>query len=207
MSGPVSQPGAPAPVPARQAILAAAEALGWGVVDDAWLHEAGLSDTSRTRPGIEGAIEAVRRRRARAFVVAKRDRVDRALRDVARLMDAVTRQYWALVALEVDVRARHGRVVVATFAPYERRLLGERTRAALAARKAAGLHVGRKPAVPQEIVERIVAERQAGASLYTIARGLNADGISGSAGGRWYASTVRYVLMGVGTSSASRPVP
>jgi DNA invertase Pin-like site-specific DNA recombinase len=203
MNEPVPPPDGPAPGQARQAIRARAESLGWGIVDDAWLSEAGLSDTARIRPGTEGAIEAVRRRKARALVVAKQDRRDRALRDVARLMDTVTRQYWALVALEADVRTQHGRVVLATFAPYERRLLGERTRAALAARKAAGFHVGRKPAVPQEIVERIVAERQAGASLHAIARGLNAEGVRSSAGGRWYASTVRYVLM----SAGGRPSP
>jgi DNA invertase Pin-like site-specific DNA recombinase len=118
------------------------------------------------------------------------------------MMDVVTAEHWALVALAVDFGTRHGRSALATFAPYERRLLGERTREALAARKAAGVRLGRRRAVPEHIVARITAERQAGASLSSIARGLNGDGISGSGGGRWYASTVRYLLMG---ASAGRP--
>ena len=47
----------------------------------------------------------------------------------------------------------------------------------------------------KEIVDRIVAERQAGASLYAIKDHLNAEGIKGSGGGTWYASTVRHVLL------------
>lgn len=187
--------------------MAAAKDRGWGVVDDSWLAAAGLSANARVRPGIDGALEAMRRRRARALVVAKRERIAHALREVARLMDVVTSQHWALVAVAVDVRTRHGHVALATFAPYERRFLAERTRAALATRKAAGMQLGRRPAVPMDIVARIVAERQAGASLYTIARGLNADGISGAQGGRWYASTVRYVLMGAGANGGSRRGP
>lgn len=203
---PASQPDAPAPEAARQAILAAAEGRGWREVDGAWMDGAGLSDTDMLRPGIEGALDGLRRRKGRALVVAKRDPVARALRDVARLMDVATGQYWALVALAVDVRARHGRFVVATFAPYERRFLGDRSRAAVAARRAAGLYVGRRPAVPEDIVRRIVSERQGGASLYTIAGGLNAEGIRGSAGGRWYASTVRFVLISVERDAKSRSV-
>jgi DNA invertase Pin-like site-specific DNA recombinase len=139
--------------------------------------------------------------------VAKRDRVGASLLDVARLMDTVTRHYWALVALEVDVHTAQGRVTLATFAPYERRLLAERTRAALAAKKAEGVRLGRRRAVRIDIIERVVAERQAGSSLYTIAAGLNAEGISGSAGGRWYASTIRSVLLGVARDAITTPTP
>ena len=63
--------------------------------------------------------------------------------------------------------------------------------------------MGRERAVPDEIVRRVVAERQAGASMYAIASRLNADGIMGSARGRWHASTVRYVLMGVERDAGS----
>jgi DNA invertase Pin-like site-specific DNA recombinase len=196
MSEPVSQPDATAAA-ARQAILAAAEGHGWREVDRAWIDNSGLSASDLQRPGIEGALDALRRRRARALVVAKLDRIDPSIRDVARLMDTVTRQTWALVALEVRLQTAHGNAALATFVPYERRFLAERTRAALAARKAAGLHVGRERAVPEDVVQRIVTERQSGASLRSIARGLNADGIRGSARGNWHASTVRYVLMSV----------
>jgi len=186
-------------------LLAEAESRGWREVDRGWFDDAGLSDTNLLRPGIQGALDGLRRGRARRLVVAKRRAVAASLLDVASLMNTVTRLHWALVALEVDIHTAHGRVTVATFAPYERFLLGQRTRAALAARKAAGVRLGRKRAVPKDIIERVVDERKAGASLYAIAAGLNADGISGSAGGRWYASTVRSILIGVERDATSPP--
>ena len=200
-------PDAPEPEVARQAILADAEDRGWREVDRGWIDDAGLSDADLSRPGIEGALDGLQRGGARMLVVAKRDRAAATLLDVARIMDPVTRLYWALVALEVDVHTTHGRFTVAAFAPYERRLLAERTRAALAAKKAEGVRLGRRRAVPDAIINRVVAERKTGASLYTIAAGLNDDGISGSAGGRWYASTVRSVLNGVERDAQSQRSP
>jgi DNA invertase Pin-like site-specific DNA recombinase len=198
-SGHVSEPASRPDAAARQAILAAAISRGWAVVDDVWLVSAGLVPSDLARPGIDGALEALRRRGTRAVVVTKPRRGTRLFAELAQLMDVATAEYWALVALAVDVRTRHGRSAIATFAPFERRFLGDRIRAGLAARRAAGLNVGRRRAVSPDIVARIVAERRAGASLPAIAGGLNADGISGSGGGRWYASTVRYVLTSIGS--------
>jgi DNA invertase Pin-like site-specific DNA recombinase len=206
MNGPASQRDAAALSAARHAILVAADGRGWREVDRAWIEEAGLSASDLGRTGVAAALEGLRRPRSRALVVAKRDRVVPSLGDVGRMMDDVTNHQWALVALALGVRTTHGRVVIATFAPYERRFLAERTRAAMAARRAAGIRLGRRRAVPEDVVERIVAERRDGASLAAIARGLDADGISGSAGGRWYASTVRSVLVSLEREARSRSV-
>lgn len=49
--------------------------------------------------------------------------------------------------------------------------------------------------LPQQVVNRIVAERAAGMSLSSIADLLNDEGVPTARGGaRWYASTVRAVL-------------
>jgi hypothetical protein len=59
---------------------------------------------------------------------------------------------------------------------------------------------GRPPAVAPEIVERILAMRAAGHSLARIAAELNTDGIPTAHGGaRWWASTVRGVLLRLST--------
>ncbi len=54
---------------------------------------------------------------------------------------------------------------------------------------------GRKAALPPEVVARIRDEHLKGKSLGEIARGLDADGVRTSQGGRrWWSSTVRTVL-------------
>jgi DNA invertase Pin-like site-specific DNA recombinase len=85
--------------------------------------------------------------------------------------------------------------VLATFAPCERRSISERTRAALALKRAQGVRLGRPPQMSQYAIERIRRERAAGRSLAAIANGLNADRIPTAQGGRrWYPATVRYTL-------------
>jgi DNA invertase Pin-like site-specific DNA recombinase len=94
--------------------------------------------------------------------------------------------------------------VLATFAQFERRLIGERTREAMAAKRAQGARFGRPRQMPADVVERIREERKGGASLPKIAAGLNADGVPTAQGGRrWYPSTVRAVLIGRGGRRAS----
>jgi DNA invertase Pin-like site-specific DNA recombinase len=85
--------------------------------------------------------------------------------------------------------------VLASFAHCERRAISERTRAALAVKRAQGVRLGRPPQMSQYAIERIRRERAAGSSLAAIANGLNADRIPTAQGGRrWYPATVRYTL-------------
>ena len=85
--------------------------------------------------------------------------------------------------------------MLATFAPFERRLISQRTRQALAAKRAQGVRLGRPPRMSQYAIEPIRRERAAGHSLAAIANGLNADRIPTAQGGRrWYPATIRYTL-------------
>lgn len=85
--------------------------------------------------------------------------------------------------------------VMASAAQWERRIIGQRTRDALAARRAAGVRLGRPSHIPPEIVARIVHEREGGRTLRAIADSLNMDGVPTAQGGRrWHASTVRFAL-------------
>ena len=53
---------------------------------------------------------------------------------------------------------------------------------------------GRRTGLPEEVIARIRRERADGRSLGQIARGLNADGVPTSQGGRqWWPSTIRAV--------------
>jgi hypothetical protein len=65
----------------------------------------------------------------------------------------------------------------------------------LAAKKAAGVRLGRPRQLPTEVVERIVRSKAAGGSLAGIAREFTAEGVATAQGGkRRYASTVAAVL-------------
>jgi DNA invertase Pin-like site-specific DNA recombinase len=86
--------------------------------------------------------------------------------------------------------------MLATFAQFKRRLISQRTKEALAVKKASGVRLGRPPTMPQAVVKRIQRQRARGDSLRKIAAALNEDGVPTAQGGvRWYAGTVRHVLL------------
>jgi DNA invertase Pin-like site-specific DNA recombinase len=120
--------------------------------------------------------------------------------DLAGVMAKAQKQGWALVALDVavDTSTPTGEAmahVLATFAQLERRLISQRTRDALAIKKAQGVQLGRPRSMPNEIRERIRRMHASGESLAGIARALTAEGVpTAQTGRRWYPSTVRAVL-------------
>ena len=83
--------------------------------------------------------------------------------------------------------------VLATFAQFERRLIGQRTREALAIKRTEGVRLGRPPVLPGRCCIR--SERAERRSLAAIATALNRDRIPTAHGGvQWHPSTVRAVL-------------
>jgi DNA invertase Pin-like site-specific DNA recombinase len=192
----------------RAAILAEAERRGWREL--AFVEDAGYSGKTTNRPGLRTALDVLNRGEAARLVVAKMDRLSRSLLDFTLIMGEAQRQGWALIALDcpVDPSTPTGEAmasIMATFSQLERRLIGQRTREALAVKRAQGVRLGRPAAVPLDVVRRIAAQREAGASLRAIADRLNADAVATAHGGRrWYASTVRAVLESNAAGSAAR---
>lgn len=183
----------------RAALAAECERRGWELVDV--LTDAAASGKSLAgRPGLAAALAACEDGTAQALVVAKLDRLSRSLLDFAGLMERAQRKGWNLVALDlgIDLSTPAGEFmagVMASAAQWERRIIGARTRDALAVKRAEGVRLGRPAGLPAEVLRRIVAEREAGASLRAVADSLTADGVPTSQGGtRWHASTVRAVL-------------
>jgi DNA invertase Pin-like site-specific DNA recombinase len=182
----------------RRAIAATCTRRGWQLLEV--LAEAGFSAEELKRPGIQQALRVLESGDATALVARKLDRPSRSLLDLACLLASAQKQSWALVALDcaLDETTPAGEALVnvlASFAPCERRLLSQRTRQALARKRAQGVRLGRPPTMSPYAIERIRRERAAGASLAAIANGLNADRIPTAQGGRrWYPATVRYTL-------------
>jgi DNA invertase Pin-like site-specific DNA recombinase len=182
----------------RDAIAREAERRGWDVVA---IHEdGGASGRSLDgRPGLSAALSAVAAGEADVVVVAKLDRLSRSLIDFAGLLERARREGWAVVALDlgVDTTTPAGELVanvMAAVAQWERRVIGERTKAALAVRRAEGVRLGRPPSIPDSIRAHILGERARGLTFRAIAAHLNEDGVPPARNGRrWHPETVRKV--------------
>jgi DNA invertase Pin-like site-specific DNA recombinase len=185
----------------REQIVRECERRGWHLVDV--VEDAGYSAKDLKRPGVQAALEVLRLRAADTLVVHKLDRLSRSLLDFSGVMATAQRQGWALLALDcaVDTSTPAGEAmanVLATFAQFERRLISQRTKDALAIKRAQGVRLGRPRSLPAELVERISEERRSGRTLAAIATGLNEDNVPTAQGGaRWHASTVAAVLRSV----------
>lgn len=182
----------------RKAIRAACKDRGFHLVNV--VQDSGFSAKDLNRPALQTALGALDQGEVDALVVAKLDRLSRSLLDFASVMERSKRKGWSVVALDlgVDTTTPAGEMVanvMASFAAYERRLIGQRTKDALEVKKAQGVTLGRPRTLPSDVAERIATERAKGMSLAAIAAGLNADGVETAQGGsRWYPSTVRAVL-------------
>lgn len=181
----------------RTAITAEASRRGW---DLEFIEDAGISGATMDRPGLQTALARLDMGSADILCVAKLDRISRSVNQGSAIIERAQRKGWSLVALDfgLDMSTPAGEMVASVLlstAQYERRLIGQRTKDALAAKKAAGVRLGRPQSLPDPVVQRIMAERSEGHSLPAIASGLEADGISTARGGtRWYPSTVKAVL-------------
>ena len=183
----------------RAAILAEAQRRGWAETDLTFVEDAGFSGKNLDRPGICAALDELRHRRADTLVVSKLDRLSRSMLDFAGLMDRANREHWALVALDlgVDTSTPSGDVmagVLALFAQFERRLIGQRTRDALAQKRLAGVQLGRPVSISARVASQIVELRAAGLTLRGIVEQLAELGIPTVSGGGWQISTVQRVL-------------
>jgi DNA invertase Pin-like site-specific DNA recombinase len=183
----------------RRAILAECERRGWHLVET--IEDAGYSARDLRRPCIQEALRALERGEASALVLAKLDRLSRSMLVVSKLMAKATSEHWALVALDVavDTSTPSGEAManmLGTFSQFERRLISQRTKEALAVKRASGVRLGRPPTMPHAVVRRIQRQRARGESLRKIAQDLNEAGVPTAQGGaRWYAATVRHVLL------------
>ena len=184
----------------KSAILNEAQRRGWEQVTI--IEDVGVSGRDLNRPGIRAALETLERGEASTLVVAKLDRLSRSMLDFAGIMEMAQEQGWALVALDVsvDTTTPAGEAmanVMATFAQFERRLIGQRTREALAQKRKQGVRLGRPPAIKPALARRIRAEREKGGTLREIADRLNAEGVPTPRGGKeWRPSSLEAVLRG-----------
>jgi DNA invertase Pin-like site-specific DNA recombinase len=134
----------------RAAVVAWAERGGHEVV--AWFEDRGLSgaDGLEDRPGLAGALRALREVGATCLVAAKRDRIARDTL-VALTVEASAQRAGAVVRTAdgmsdmTGAAGKMARGMLDLFAAYERDVIAERTAAALAVKAARGERVGTCP--------------------------------------------------------------
>jgi len=183
----------------RASIEAGATNRGWTI--DRWYEDPASTGKNLDRPHLVAALGSLEKGEADGIIVAKLDRLSRSLFDFAGLLNTAKRGGWNIVALDlgVDTTTPGGEMmagVVATFAQYERRLISERTKDALAAKKAQGVVLGCPVKMDIATQKRIFDERRAGKGWTAISDGLNADGVPTAQGGKkWHPSTVRATFM------------
>ena len=173
--------------------------------------DAGASAKSLKRDGIQNVISLVQSDAVDGVIVAKLDRLTRSMKDLHVLLDSVfSKVELHSVAEKVDTSTAAGRLVLnvlMSVAEWEREAIGERTSAALQAKKAkskkrvvnGGAPYGWKW-VDGELVE--IPEQQEGLAIMRrlrdsgmtyreIAKRLNEMKLSTQKGGEWKSATVR----------------
>ena len=179
----------------RDAIDAEAKRHDWDVE---YYTDAGVSG-KLVGPQLAEVLQLLASGQGDSLVVAKMDRLARSIINAANIIELANDQGWSLVVLDLgmDLTTPAGEAMahmLAVFAQFERRLISERTKAALAARKSRGLPHGRKSQAPPGVVRRIVMDRNTGRSFDKIATALEAEGILSPTGRPdWQASTVRRI--------------
>jgi DNA invertase Pin-like site-specific DNA recombinase len=172
---------------------------GWQLVDV--VRDEGVSGSTLNRPGLRHALERIVAGDADGLVVAKLDRLTRSMRDFCEIGDWFEEAGAALVMLEpdVDTSTPAGRAVahvLVAFAQMERGMIGDRTKVALAAKRARGEATGR-PAIADnpQLVARVHELYARHPSLSEVARILTDEGWPTVRGGRaWRASALQRIV-------------
>ncbi len=184
----------------RMTVAAYAERKGLTIVGE-YCDEGISAKSLKGRPAALAALEAVCGGEAGGLLVAKMDRLSRSVVDGAGLMERAAREGWALhfADLDIDTGTPAGEMaanIIISGSQYERRLISQRTRDALAAKRARGERLGAAPALPLEVTQQILAERADGRTFQAIADGLMADRIPTARGhSRWFPATIKAVTI------------
>jgi DNA invertase Pin-like site-specific DNA recombinase len=167
------------------------------------------ADALDRRPQLAAALATARKAKC-SIVVSKLDRLSRDVAFVAGLMAQRVPFMVAELGRDADPFMLH---LYAALAEKERRLIGDRTRAALQAKKAAGAALGNRTNLQlagsagrasqaqdadqfaRSVLPVLDAVRKAGAlTLADITNALNSRGVRSATGGIWHRSAVRNLL-------------
>lgn len=173
---------------------------GWAEVE--WIEDHGYSARTLKRPGLSTALGRLAAGQADVLLAKSADRLSRSLKDFCDLTERSQQEGWSVCALDApaDPLTPHGKAMQAmqiVFSQLERDLVSSRTKDALAAKRAAGVRLGRQRVLPDDVRDQILSLRHDdGYSYGEIAKRLNAAGVPLPAGGRtWFPASVRKIVV------------
>jgi DNA invertase Pin-like site-specific DNA recombinase len=182
-----------------------AEAEGYSFVETFQEVETGKgADALNRRPQLAAALKVARQNKA-PIIVAKLDRLSRDVHFISGLMSHKTPFIVAELGADADPFMLH---MYAALAEKERRAISQRTRDALAAKKAQGVKLGglnakgienRDAALDRAEKLRPVFAELAGLSARKVAATLNERKIATPGGAEWHAVTVLRVRKRLGS--------
>lgn len=168
------------------------------------VREEGRSGKSISgRPALTSALKRLDSGEAAALFVTRIDRLARSTKDFLSIIDRANANKWRLVMLDLnlDTASYQGRFVVtimSALAEMERGIISERQKDVHKDRRTRGIKwgvdMGPKNKTPEDVKQRIAAERSAGASYRKIADGLNRDGVPTQNGRQWHPTTVKNLV-------------
>ena len=192
-----------------------AKITAWCALNDYELitiyEDAGISGkTVSKRPQLQTALSEMKK--GMALVVYSLSRLARSTKNCIEIADELKATGSDLVSLteKIDTSSAMGEfffTLIAALGQMERKVIGERTKAALAHKKANGekyapvpfgyAEVNRRLEVVKheaDLIDEIFSKRASGETLQSIALALNEQGVIGKQGGKWYASSVSCIL-------------
>lgn len=182
-----------------------AEKIGaYSVVKD-WhvlelIRDEGQSAKSLTRPGLQRLLSLVDAGHVDVVIVYKLDSLTRSVADLDKLIKLFERQGVALMSLQesLDATTATGRLMMnllASGSQWEREVIGERTKDAMAQLKSEGQRYCHAVFNDAAVLSLMQQYRAAGLSYHAIADALDAAGIPSTLGGCWLANAVRRILL------------
>jgi site-specific DNA recombinase len=193
-------------------IKAYCQAQGWRLCDEHIYTDAGITGKSTDRPQFQAMLEAAQRGAIKRLVTVKLDRVARNTRDFLATVDTLQKVGCELVLIKeaFDTSTPHGKFALTLFAAMaelEVSMIQERTMSGRVQKASKAGHNGSPTAYgynydgqtfnPNDnalFVRRIFDDFLSGSTVRAIADKLNTDKVPTANGGKWYASTVSYVL-------------
>ena len=201
-----------------------AEINDFTIIDE--IQDAGRSAKSiQGREGLNQVITLVKSKKINAVIIYKLDRLTRNVSDLNMLIQLFNKYNVSLISVRdsLDTQSASGRMVInllGVISQWERETISERTSEAMSYLKSQGRKVSKhipfgyrmvdnvivKDEAEWEVVERIHAMREGGASFPEIAKAVNDTGLKPREGGTFQFYTVRKIYLRTKTEFQSKMV-
>jgi DNA invertase Pin-like site-specific DNA recombinase len=166
-----------------------------------WVEEVQSGKSMAKRPALRNLVAGMQA--GEVLVSASVSRLARSVSDLAGMLDTATKRGYGVAAIDtgLDSATPAGRMVfqmLGAAAEYERALVGQRTKDALAAAKRRGTTLGRPVIMVPNTKDELRRLRATGLSLAGVATALNQAGHVTPTGKAWTRNNVARVLQRTG---------